>query len=46
MDHQLYLYLKHEWINCNSLKYYSYFDTWIKNLTNIQIYYYNTLWMK
>ena len=46
MDDVLYQYLKIEWEKNNLPKYQKYFDEWINNLTTIQIYYYNKLWLK
>ena len=46
MSDRLYIYLKFEWEKNNLPKYKKYFDNWINNLTENQIYYYNTLWFK
>jgi len=46
VDGILYRYLDEEWRKNNSPKYQQYFKEWVNNLTDIQIYYYNTLWIK
>ena len=46
MNNNLYEYLEKEWKQNNHLKYLKYFDVWINNLTDDQIFYYKTLWMK
>lgn len=46
MDDQLYVYLKKEWKENNLPKYQKYFDEWVKNVTDNQIYYYRLLWLK
>ena len=46
MTDELYQYLKNEWKLNNSPKYLKYFDDWVVNLTDNQIYYYNILWLK
>lgn len=38
MTHQLYQYLKNEWITNNHPKYQHYFEDWVN--------YYNQLWLK
>lgn len=45
-DTELYEYLKNEWKENNLPKYQKYFEEWVNNLTDIQIYYYNKLWLK
>jgi hypothetical protein len=40
----LYKYLQDEWKRNNSSKYQKYFEEWVNNLTENQIYYYNNLW--
>lgn len=46
MNDVLYQYLKNEWRDKNLPKYQKYFEVWICNLTEIQIFYYNKLWLK
>ena len=46
MNDQLYSYLKYQWKICNNPKYQKYFDEWVINLTDNQIFYYNKLWLK
>ena len=46
MSEALYQYLKNEWRNNNLTKYQKYFEEWVSNLTETQIYYYNKLWLK
>jgi hypothetical protein len=40
-----YIYLREEWKQNNITKYQKYFDEWINNLTETQLYYYNYLWL-
>lgn len=46
MSNELYQYLKNEWRENNLPKYQKYFENWVNNLTETQIYYYNKLWLK
>jgi len=46
MNNELYQYLKNEWRENNLPKYQRYFEEWVSNLTETQIYYYNKLWLK
>lgn len=43
---QLKEFLWNEWKYNNLLKYYYLFDEWIENLTGMQIYYYEHLWLR
>lgn len=46
MNEELYNYLKKEFQSNNIPKYWKYFNDWIQNLTENQIYYYKELWYK
>lgn len=46
MNDVLYDYLKDQWERNNIPKYQKYFKEWVDNLTDIQIYYYENLWLK
>ena len=43
---QLKEFLWNEWRLNNLPKYYSLFDEWLENLTGVQIYYYEHLWLR
>jgi hypothetical protein len=40
MDKQLYDYIEKEWRLCNHTKYQKYFNVWIKNITDSQIFHF------
>ena len=46
MTKRLYSYLEKEFRYCNNKKYHKYFEEWVINLTENQIYYYEKLWLK
>lgn len=46
MNDNLYKYLQAEFKRNNLSKYHKYFDEWVSNLTDNQIYYYNILWLR
>ena len=46
MNDRLYKYLQDEWKLNNLSKYQKYFEEWVGDLTDNQIYYYNTLWLR
>lgn len=46
MNDKLYLYLKEEWRINNHRKYQKYFDEWVKNVTDIQIFYFKKQMIK
>lgn len=46
MNEQLKEYLWNEWKFNTQPKYYKYFEEWLNNLTDVQIIYYENLWMK
>jgi hypothetical protein len=46
MTEVLYQYLKEQWKVNNLPKYQKYFEKWVSNLTDNQIYYYDMLWLK
>jgi len=46
MNDRLYKYLQDEWKRNNLPKYQKYFEEWVNNLTENQIYYYKTLWLR
>jgi hypothetical protein len=41
MNKILYTYLEREWRYCNHTKYQHYFKSWVNNLTESQIHYFN-----
>ena len=42
MTEQLYTYLQLRFYKENHVKYHSYFEEWVQNITNNQIHYFNT----
>ena len=40
MTRELHQYLEQEWIRYNNKRYWKYFEEWIENLTDNQIYYF------
>ena len=46
MNEILYQYLQTQWKRNNIPKYQKYFEEWVNNLTDTQIYYYKKLWLK
>lgn len=46
MTGKLYEYLKKEWKYNNHKKYQKYFEQWVTNLTDSQIFIYKKLWLK
>lgn len=40
IDKNLHQYLQTQWRFCNHTKYLKYFDDWVKNITDNQIYYF------
>ena len=46
MENNLKQYLEKEFRENNNHKYLKYFETWLSNLTDNQLFYYKKIWMK